>query len=263
MNIINLSSYKSLRPQPPKDLCRIGGSNDGGYVISKSSVLASRHILSFGISYDINFESNFVNFDSNLRIAHMYDASTKPYSLEKIFSVMLNCLRYVSYRPVLDYLSFLRKWKSLLRQASIFFRTNVSDSNKNSCITLTQALLAISKKAERDIFLKIDVEGDEILILPEIVDNIDFFSGIVLEFHRASAIWNLIITFVESLKEGGLFLDHIHINNYGNVSPNLLPNVIELSFSRATPRENSISRLPLKLLDAPNSPLRPDYEIVF
>lgn len=130
------------------------------------------------------------------------------------------------------------------------FRTNVSDSNKNSCITLTQALLAISKKAERDIFLKMDVEGDEILILPEIVDNIDFFSGIVLEFHRASAIWNLIITFVESLKEGGLFLDHIHINNYGNVSPNLLPNVIELSFSRATPRENSISRLPLKSLDA-------------
>ena len=73
MNVINLSSYKSLCPQPPKDLCRIGGSNDGGYVISKSSVLASQHILSF-----INFESDFVNFDSNLRIAHMYDASTKP-----------------------------------------------------------------------------------------------------------------------------------------------------------------------------------------
>lgn len=185
MNIINLSFYKSLRPQPPKDLCRIGGGNDGGYVISKSSVLASRHILSFGISYDINFESNFVNFDSNLRIADMYDASTKHYSLENIFSVMLNCLRFVSYRPVLDYLSFLRKWKSLLGQASLFFRTNVSDSNKNSCITLTQALLAINKKAERDIFLKIDVEGDEILILPEIVDKIDFFPGIVLEFHRA------------------------------------------------------------------------------
>ena len=62
----------------------------------------------------------------------------------------------------------------------MFFRTNVSDSPNKSCVTLTQSLLAITETKEKDIFLKIDIEGDEFLILPEIVDNLDFFSGIVL-----------------------------------------------------------------------------------
>jgi hypothetical protein len=263
MTIIHLSSFPSLRPKPPNDLLRIGGSHDGGYLISKSAVSKSRYLLSFGLSYDIEFENDFVNFDSNPRIGYMYDASTKPYSPEKIFSVILACIRYVSYRPALNFLSFLKKRKSLLRTGSVFFRTNVSDSPNKSCVTLTQSLLAITETKEKDIFLKIDIEGDEILILPEIVDNLDFFSGIVLEFHRASAFWSMMTSFIESLKEGGMFLDHIHVNNYGNLSPKLLPNVIELSFSRTTLRNESVKRLPIKSIDSPNSPLRSDYEVIF
>ena len=64
MTIIYLSSFPSLRPKPPNDLLRIGGSHDGGYLISKSAVSKSRYLLSFGLSYDIGFENDFVNFDS-------------------------------------------------------------------------------------------------------------------------------------------------------------------------------------------------------
>lgn len=60
--LINLSQYKSLQPHPPSDLFRLGGSNDGGYVISSSSVTQSKYLLSFGIFYDVNFEFDFVKF---------------------------------------------------------------------------------------------------------------------------------------------------------------------------------------------------------
>ena len=151
----------------------------------------------------------------------------------------------------------------MLKNEFLFFRNNVSEFNQNSCITITELLLAVSRKEERDLFLKIDIKGDKILVLLNIIDNLDSSSGIILKFYRTSAIWNVIISFVESLIEVSMYLDHILINHYGNINPNLLSNVIKLSFSRASPRENSIKKLPTQSLEAPDSPLRPDNDVCF
>lgn len=260
---VDLSAFTTLQPQPPEDLCRIGSEFDGGYVVSRCAILKSRHLLSFGISYDVNFEYDFVNSDSHSRSAYMYDASTKPFSPEYIFSITLNCLRFVSYRPMMHYLEFLKKRKRLLSSGCAFYKVNVSNSEINNDITLTKALIEITEEQERNIFLKVDIEGDEILLLPEIISNVEYFSGIVIEFHRASAIWDLIISFVGSLRDKRLYLDHLHINNYGGLSSRQLPNVIELSFSRSPRTGESCHRLPIPSLDAPNSPLRKDYDVNF
>jgi hypothetical protein len=263
MTIVDLSAFPTLQPQPPEDLCRIGSEFDGGYVVSRYAISESKHLLSFGISYDVNFEYDFVNSDLNSKSAYMYDASTKPFSPEHIFSIIINCLRFVSHRPVMHYLAFLKRRKNLLSSGCAFLDVNVSDSENNRCITLTKALIEITKKQERNIFLKVDIEGDEILLLPEIILNIEYLSGIVLEFHRASALWDLIISFIGSLRDNGLYLDHLHINNYGGLSPRQLPNVIELSFSRSPRHGKKSHQLPIPSLDAPNSPLRADYDVNF
>ena len=164
---------------------------------------------------------------------------------------------------MMNYLVFLKKRKRLLSSGCAFFTVNVSDSENNRCTTLTKALFEITEKQERNIFLKVDIEGDEILLLPDIISNIEYLSGIVLEFHRASAIWNLIISFIGSLRDEGLYLDHLHVNNYGGLSPRNLPNVIELSFSRSARHGKTYQRLPIASLDAPNSPLRMDYDVNF
>ena len=260
---VDLSAFPILQPQPPEDLCRIGSQFDGGYVVSRYAMSESKHLLSFGISYDVNFEYDFVNSDLHSRSAYMYDASTKPFSPKLIISVIMNCLRFVSHRPMVNYLAFLKKRKKLLSSGCAFFKVNVSDSEYNRCITLTKALFQITEKQERNVFLKVDIEGDEILLLPDIISNIEYLSGIVLEFHRASAIWNLIISFIGSLRDKGLYLDHLHVNNYGGLSPRNLPNVIELSFSRSTRHGKTCQRLPIASLDAPNSPLRMDYDVNF
>lgn len=260
---LDLSEFPLLQPQGPEDLCRIGSQFDGGYVVSKYAISESKHLLSFGISYDVNFEYDFVNFDMHSRLAHMYDASTKPFSPKLTFSVVMNCLRFSSHRPMMHYLGFLKKRKRLLSSGSAFFKVNVSNTEDDRCITLTKALFEITEKQERNIFLKVDIEGDEILLLSEIILNVEYLSGIVIEFHRASAIWELIISFIKSLRDRGLLLDHLHINNYGGLSPRNLPNVIELSFSRSSRNRKARQRLPIASLDAPNSPLRMDYEVNF
>ena len=260
-SLVNLSKYKSLQPHPPSDLCRLGGPNDGGYVVSSSSVSQSKYLLSFGIFYDVNFEFDFVKFQGEKVVAHMYDASTHPFSLEHILSELLKSVRFHSLRPILGYLSFLRKRRFLLQADSIFQRRNVSDFEHNGCTTLTKALQALERNAQ--VFLKVDIEGDEILIIPEILSNIDYFSGIVIEFHRAHAIWDLLITFVETLSKKGMHLDHLHVCNYGGVSLINLPSILELSFSRVSRRGTPRANLPVSGLDTPNSPVRSDYEVIF
>ena len=46
----------------------------------------------------------------------------------------------------------------MLKNGFLFFRNNVSEFNQNSCITITELLLAVSRKEERDLFLKIDIK---------------------------------------------------------------------------------------------------------
>lgn len=85
MNRINSSTYASRLPQPTKDLYRIGDINDGGYLVSNSSKLRSRSLLSFRRSFHIKFENDFVNFDSNPKIAHNFNFSTMLFLLKKFF----------------------------------------------------------------------------------------------------------------------------------------------------------------------------------
>lgn len=113
MILVDLSAFPTLQPQPPEYLCRIGSQFDGCYVVSKCAMSESEHLLSIGISYDVNFEYDFVNSDLNSRSAYMYDASTKPFSPEHMVLVIMNCILFVSHRPMMDYLVFLKKRKRL------------------------------------------------------------------------------------------------------------------------------------------------------
>jgi hypothetical protein len=141
------------------------------------------------------------------------------------------------------------------------FKTNVTNSNGPDEITISNILMKIPFK--EGIFLKIDIEGNEYELLPDITKHITSFSSVVIEFHEVSLYFELITNFVKDLSLSGLWLDHLHVNNYGGISETGLPNVLELSFSRSMNRESQVMNLPHPNLDSPNSPLRLDYEITF
>jgi len=259
--LLDLSPFPYFASIPPQDLVRLGGNNDGGYVVSYQAVLKSHYLLSFGIAYDINFEYDFVNLNKNLKLAHFYDQQTKPFAPKYILSIFYLSAKYISPRPIIGYFKFLQKRRYLLKRDSKFFKTNVSNSEYRNHITFKQSLNKFPLSSS--VFLKIDIEGDEFLILPEILSNLNIFSGIVIEFHGVNTSLLEIQNFIISLKNNGLLLDHFHVNNYGGVGYRGLPDVIELSFSRISRKENRVTSLPIPNLDNPNSPNRPDYNIIF
>jgi hypothetical protein len=258
---IDLSDYLFLAPQPPKDLIRVGGANDGGYVTSKSIIIDSSCLLSIGISYDISFEYDFVKLSSVTKPVYMYDKTTQPYSLKYIISRILSSIKFVSPKPMLAYIRFLFKLNYLLNSNSLLSKKNVSNTSGIKEITISQILSNIPFK--EGIFLKIDIEGNEYEILPDIIKHVASFSSVVIEFHNVGVYFEIITDFLNDLSSSGLLLDHLHVNNYGGSSETGLPNVLELSFSRSVSRKSPVIELPYPNLDSPNSPFRPDYKITF
>jgi hypothetical protein len=262
MQMVNLSFLPWLAPTPPSDLIRLGGKHDGGYIVSREAVLASKSLLSLGISYDIEFEAAFISLNPKLEGLHLYDHTTRPFSAQYILSRILNSLKFFSPRPLIEYIKFLQKRNLLLKQKSTFYKVKISDNNLKNNSTLTRALTLISQNSS-GVFLKIDIEGDEYLILSELILHADYISGLIIEFHDVGLHLDAIKNLIDSLKNKGILMDHFHINNYGGLTINSLPNVIELSFSRSKRDGNRRTRLPLTGIDAPNSPLRGDFEVIF
>jgi hypothetical protein len=257
---INFSDYPSFTLNPPADLVRVGGSNDGGYLTSYSTIIESSCLLSIGISYDVNFEYEYKRLCPGSKPIHMYDRLTKPYSPIYVFSRLRLCIKFLSVKPLLAYLRFLIKFRFILNSNGVLFKKNVSRNDGIREVSMKKSLKNLS--FEEKIFLKIDIEGNEYELLPEIVSQLKRFSAIIIEFHFVSKNFKRILMFVDSLKSDRMFLDHIHVNNYAGVGFNGLPEVIEFSFSRATARNQTVFKLPNNL-DSPNSPLKPDYEISF
>jgi len=61
-----------LRPVACEPLARIGGRNDGGYVVPLDAVTAAKALLSFGLSHDWPFERDFKRRNAGA-IVHCYD----------------------------------------------------------------------------------------------------------------------------------------------------------------------------------------------
>ena len=53
-----------FKPTRYSDLLRVGNKHDGGYVISKKSVMDSDCLLSFGLNNDYSFEEDFKKYNN-------------------------------------------------------------------------------------------------------------------------------------------------------------------------------------------------------
>ena len=127
---------------------------------------------------------------------------------------------------------------------------------------MTRALNLVSRNSH-GVALKINIKGDEYLILSELILHVDSISGLIIEFHDHDLHLDAINNLVDSLRNEGLLLDYFHIENYCVINLNYIPNVIELSFSRCKRNGNNRMILPLAGLDATNSLLRGDFEVIF
>ena len=125
-------------------------------------------------------------------------------------------------------------------------------------------------KKYKNIFLKIDIEGNEyewlLFIDSNLLNNI---KQMVIEFHHINSDTHCTYTQkMECIKKINKthYLIHAHGNNFDTVTNNI-PNIIELTFINKQifeepPILNTIS-LPIYNIDFPNNPNKPDFNLNF
>lgn len=191
---------------------RVGNKNqDGGYIIAELEG-SYDGFISCGIGQDISFEIELLSIYNNL-----------------------NCLAFDGT------VNGLPQKHNRIE----FVKKNISDKNSNETTNLTDFI------SGSDIFLKLDVEGFEFKILPELIKNdlLKYFKQMVIEFHTPTDIKKHPSYYHSDLQDitneimenviSDINKTHTLIHLHGNPVPGthkmnnvIIPNVFECTFIR-------------------------------
>ncbi|WP_170610674.1 FkbM family methyltransferase [Ruegeria arenilitoris] len=242
-----LPSYFSF--SQANDLVRIGRQNDGGYLVSMSDIEKSDLLIGLGICDDWSFENDFIKHKDVEVIA--YDASVNfRFWLKRVLvETIKNPFSLHGVKKVISYRKFFQGKRRHIKKF-----VGLSTLNESHCTFLE----VLNEAGNKNVFLKIDVEGSEYRFLSDILNNEDRVTGMVIELHDCDIHLDEIEEFI---RKCGLSLVHIHANNYAPIRlDDNLPLVLELTFSKHAELSNSCT-LPHKL-DMPNNKNSPEYELL-
>lgn len=246
-----------LRCIPCKDLTRLGRNKDGGYVIPKRLLRESVALISGGVFTDWSFEKDFINkslindfilVDKNTSIIGMTNNLFKDIKDRKIslFTKAKCTLHYLYNLPRVFMMRFILKEKFI---ESFITSSNSRNSEKKSFITISNLISKLNtKKIDKNIFLKLDIEGSEWEIIGDLLANLKYFSGIAIEVHDLNIYGNELDNLINKFNSKKMELVHVHPNNNGGLcEKTLLPRLLELTFLSSnyiTAEEKSSEKLP-------------------
>ncbi len=274
---IKLPAY--LNPYENDNLIRLGQDYDGGYLVDKKSVLSTDVLIAIGISYDWSFERDF--FKLNKCKITAYDGSVgRKFFIAKIKTRIKNTFKNLS----LEYFIKTVWWLLLPVRFFIFFNNlNFQKKKKHfelfvyenkpnfdseyfvkkngynpNFIEFNEIIKKIS--TEKNIFLKIDIEGDEYSLLNSLIKLENRLVSLVIEFHNLNKVnYKILEDFINKFN---LNLSHTHINIGGSFNEDGTPKVIELTFSKEIISDTKVNTLPHNL-DMDTFPTDIKYEITF
>jgi hypothetical protein len=230
------------------DLVRVGRANDGGYLVSKSDIEKSSHLIGLGINDDWSFEEHF----SKLKkvTIQAYDGSISA----KIFlKQCLKSLMFLKPRGAIRSFFVFVEFNKFFSNLNTHIPKFVSNISSDSFVSIEDVFSAVPND---EIFMKIDIEGAEYRILDSIVTNASKLTGFVIEFHDCDLHLDRINNFISNLP---LKLVHIHANNFGRIGANGIPHTLELTFSKYAKHDVTCT-LPHPL-DMPNNPLAKEIKL--
>ena len=189
---------KFLKPYHIKssNLVRIGPKTDGGYIIDKRVLNKIRILVTCGLNDDWEFERNFSKKKPHTQIIafdHTVNQNfwIKRFKKDIIYLLLFRKLRISKILDIfkfIDYLLFFTKNKKHKIAKVVFKKKN------NKEITISEIL-----KDYKEVFLKIDIEGDEYKILNDIKKNSKKIVFLVIEFHNLDKNILQIKKFLEKL----------------------------------------------------------------
>ena len=247
-----------------KYLQRVGKNFDGGYVILKKFLKDTSLLISFGLSDDWSFEKHF--FKINNCFIETYDHTvTDTFWIKRFFNDLWRFLILKKLRPskIINIFKYIYYRFFFSKTKIKHIQKKIGKDTSNS-ISLNSVLK--NKKKFDKIFLKIDIESSEYLILDQIIAFPKKIIGFVIEFHELDIYRKKVENFLNKAKKN-YSLIHIHGNNYTGLDKNLNPYTVELSFARNDYIKNklikNIKKYPIEGLDQPCNKNHPDIEIFF
>jgi hypothetical protein len=253
-------SITDFQPYKYENLARRGSVHDGGYVIP--SDLTANLLISFGLGYDWKFEldlirrkqvDRFVVFDHTVNVSKLLKnlLLRKP-NLNSYIYLSIVLFRYLRDFVFLKYVHTRKKISS------------VDGLGNNDSLSLYQVFEDYILDSKFRIFLKIDIEGSEYEIIDQILNFSRQIKVLVIEFHEIQSRDKEFEKSLEMLKSK-FALIHSHINNYGKVNKNGIPNICEFTFVNLELFDPSskVNKLPINGLDSPSAPRRTDFETNF
>jgi len=249
---------ESFRPQATTDLIRLGRDWDGGYVIPKSVLKQTTHLIGMGLCDDWSFEVDFQNRSGCM--VTVFDHTVDGKFFIKRFAI--------------DFVRFLagRAWPSeLLKYFGYrrYFCASGKGQHLREMIGPEEMKGVTVAEIQRrfpngNIFFKIDIEGSEYRILDELKQTDDRILGYVAEFHDVDLHFDRIRDFIEN---SNLKLVHIHANNFAPVHSKIGPTVLELTFVKPAlckgTQMTTPPNYPIVGVDIPNDPKQPDVVLTF
>lgn len=262
---------KILKPKKKVNLKRIGGKNDGGYLLNINDIKSSSFFYSFGLGLDWSFEENIFRIkkkqNTNFRIS-MFDHTIGKYFWFKSFIIsFVELLRFK--KKIFYYSKKYLQLKSFLMNKQCFLYNlmvnpiNLDHANIYKLKVTDLDQIFIEKNKSRDSFIKIDIEGAEYRILDQLIKYNDRFYGCIIEFHDIDLNLEKIKIFIEKFK---LDLIHTHVNNCGPLKDKNSPTQVELTFSYLPNKSDYEFSENFDLpheLDMPNHPNLRDDNISF
>jgi hypothetical protein len=275
---LNLSFGPHLAFLQPEltNLKRFGVPRDGGYVGPPESIANNSVIFCFGLSRDWSFETELsaqvkgariFAFDPTVNLK-MFAAECFA-TLKQVFNFksdesLNRRARVFGYRSkiVKNYLISFR----LQRNKHIKKWIKDKSSEIENCISIGEIFTKYGKN--REVVLKIDIEGDEFEVLNELLTlgQMSAIRSLFIEFHVFDSNWQDFSDLVHKLKETHSLV-HLHVNN-GDLTliQQATPHYLELTFIRKgiLPETKELRKLlPIAGIDFSNQIGLPDFDIQF
>ena len=237
-NLFGKNLIKELTPYEANNFntfIRLGNKKDGGYVLPKEILKEIDTAYTYGVGDNISFERD-LGKKINIPI-RLYD-----HTIEKLPAENKNFL---------------------------FKREGIGNKKEPGLDTFENHLKA-NKDLNKKILLKIDIEGNEWKVLPEIIDKFsNMISAIILEVHYLGNTKNLFknIKILDKLNSK-FTLVHIHGNNCGEtikIADKIIPTICEMTLvnNNLINKRKILSKKLPTIFDYPNCPNKKDLNLNF
>jgi len=245
---------------------------DGDCIVDCNIINNADILITFGlgdgsqIPDQWSFELDFIKRNKKLSIfAYDYTVSTSSY-IKKIWKYLR---RFLTFRASLDAVKIrLKNYHEYIKFMKLdnvkFYREKIIYPIKNKIDTdIKKVFSRIVNNSE--VILKCDIEGNEYLIIDQILEYSNRINMFIFEFHWIDKKEDI---FVESVKklQSRFEIIHIHANNHFQTLKNGLPIILEITLinKKFSPDKiEYVDNFPIKDLDFPNNPFLKDIEFSF